>query len=274
MTQKKLIIAALILASLFAFKAVFPEVTGNMIQKAEALFSRDIDYRQVLTDIGDYISVFREEKEESDEAAETYNEMNDYSFSHIPARVEHGSYSFAELAVEAAVNEGEDFTLAEEDVPEAVSVFLESQKAYSDYAVPEDVSYDYCEFPTELCVPVAGYNSSGFGYRKHPIHGDVRFHYGTDFAAWSGEDIYAFADGTVSFAGYCDSYGNYITIDHADGWQSLYAHCSVLYVESGDEVRAGEKIALVGDTGLVTGPHLHFELTREGVYINPEYYVN
>ena len=159
------------------------------------------------------------------------------------------------------------------ELPEAVSAFLESQQAFSDYELPENVSYDYTPFPEQFSTPVAGYNSSGFGYRLHPIHGDVRFHYGTDFAAWTGESILCFADGTVSFAGYCDSYGNYITVDHADGWQSLYAHCSTLYVSAGQTVSAGELIALVGDTGLVTGPHLHFELTQNGAYTNPAYYV-
>ena len=136
------------------------------------------------------------------------------------------------------------------------------------------MSYEYIACPDETVVPVAGVSSSGFGYRLHPIKGEVRFHYGTDFAAWTGEDILAFADGKVTFAGYSESYGNYITIDHGSGWESLYAHCSELLVRSGDSVAAGDKIALVGETGLATGPHLHFELKCNGVYINPEYYVN
>jgi murein DD-endopeptidase MepM/ murein hydrolase activator NlpD len=108
----------------------------------------------------------------------------------------------------------------------------------------------------------------------HPILNEVRFHYGTDVAAYSGESVTAFADGTVSFAGYSDSYGNYITIEHSDGWRSLYAHCSILDVKTGESVSAGQQIALVGSTGQATGPHLHFELTHDGVYSNPEYYVN
>ena len=120
---------------------------------------------------------------------------------------------------------------------------------------------------------MAGCTPSGFGYRVHPILQEVKFHYGTDFAAEAGTDIVAFADGTVRFAGSSDSYGNYVAVDHAGGWSSLYAHCSYLYVHTGQEVKAGEKLALVGATGHVTGPHLHFELLHDGVYRNPEYYV-
>ena len=118
-----------------------------------------------------------------------------------------------------------------------------------------------------------GMTSSGFGYRVHPIHGDVRFHYGTDFAANAGTDVLCFADGKVIEAGYDSGYGNYIKIEHNDEFSTLYAHCSLLLVAVGDEVAKGEKIAYVGETGLATGPHLHFELMRNGKYINPEYYL-
>ena len=163
---------------------------------------------------------------------------------------------------------------ARTELPEAVTVFLESQAAFSDYGLPENVDYGYQALPFDFAVPVSGYNSSGFGYRLHPILNTVRFHYGTDFAANSGDDVLAFADGVVTLAARSDSYGNYITIDHGDGWTSLYAHCSRLYVKSGQRVSAGERIALVGSTGLATGPHLHFELQHDGMYLNPEYYVN
>ena len=171
-----------------------------------------------------------------------------------------------------------DENKAEEEEPEphseAVAVFLRSQEAFSDYVLPENVSYMYSALPFDYSVPVSGTNSSGFGYRLHPILNEVKFHYGTDIAAWTGVDVHAFADGTVSFSGYSESYGNYIVIEHSDGWKSLYAHCSTLYVSAGESVRAGEIISLVGETGAATGPHLHFELMHDGIYINPEYYIN
>ena len=161
-----------------------------------------------------------------------------------------------------------------EPLPAAVTAFLESQTAFADYELPEKADYSYVELPFDYAVPVSGYNSSGYGYRLHPILNTVRFHYGTDFAANSGERVLAFAEGTVTFAGYDESYGWHVKIDHGDGWETLYGHCSKLYAVQGQTVRPGDCIALVGSTGLATGPHLHFELTRDGKYLNPEYYIN
>ncbi|MBR1497021.1 MAG: M23 family metallopeptidase [Oscillospiraceae bacterium] len=185
----------------------------------------------------------------------------------------------ARIAPEAAPGEAvwryEEAEIAGEFAPEpshpAVAAFLERQGDFAGYAPPEHVDYGWYELPFAAVSPVEDAVCSGFGYRLHPILGEVKFHYGSDFAASAGTDIAALADGTVRFAGSSDSFGNYVTIDHAGGWSSLYAHCSYLYVHTGQSVSAGEKIALVGATGHVTGPHLHFELQRDGVYRNPEY---
>ena len=160
-----------------------------------------------------------------------------------------------------------------ESVQEAVAVFLEQQSAYSDLAIPANVTYDVYALPFAYETPVVGKTSSGFGYRVHPLEGVTKFHYGTDFAANSGDDIHAFADGVVLTVAENDGYGKFIKIDHGGGYVSLYGHCSKIYVSEGQAVAAGEKIALVGATGKVTGPHLHFELTRNGVYMNPEFYL-
>lgn len=263
--KKSLLFAALLFAALFAFKAFFPAAAGEIIEKTGEIFSADIDYKAVFSELGGSLTAFGGREEE---AAETSEQS-----AFVLRPVETDSIPAA-MSAESAVNSGEQSGEPEQDLPAAVAAFLESQSEYADYGLPENVSYEYIPYHGENAVPVAGYNSSGFGYRLHPIKGEVRFHYGTDFAAWSGEDILAFAGGTVTFAGYCDSYGNYITLDHGGGWESLYAHCSSLLVDTGDSVAAGERIALVGATGLVTGPHLHFELTKDGVYVNPEYYVN
>ena len=85
-------------------------------------------------------------------------------------------------------------------------------------------------------------------------------HSGTDFALAQGSDIYAADGGTVYFAGNCGGYGNLVKIDHGNGMQTYYAHCSSILVSQGQKVRRGERIALVGSTGNSTGPHLHFEV--------------
>ena len=81
------------------------------------------------------------------------------------------------------------------------------------------------------------------------------------------------ADGTVTAVGESSSYGKYCIVAHQGGYTTLYAHCSRVTASSGTAVQRGQKIAEVGETGMATGPHLHFELQRDGVYLNPIYYV-
>mgnify|MGYP002578188051 CR=1 FL=1 len=131
----------------------------------------------------------------------------------------------------------------------AREAFLNEQAVYSGYAVPTNVSYAVSELPFAHTSPVAGYTSSGFGYRLHPLENKVKFHYGTDFAANSGTAVCAFADGTVLAAGQDDGYGNYVKIRHADGYTTLYGHCSKLLVRAGETVTAGQEITLVCATG-------------------------
>ncbi len=154
----------------------------------------------------------------------------------------------------------------------SVTAFLQAQEAYEDYAVPENVAYERPELPFEYVSPVTGVTSSGFGYRLHPIENEVRYHYGTDFAAATGSEISAFADGTIVAQGDSDSFGKYVMIDHPDGYRTLYAHCSSICMNCGP-VKKGDIIALVGSTGAATGPHLHFELEHNGMYLNPEFYL-
>ena len=155
----------------------------------------------------------------------------------------------------------------------AREAFLRAQSEVSDQAPPENVSYDVLALPFSETAPVAGESSSGFGYRIHPIQNTLRFHYGTDFAADEGTPVLAFADGTVLAAGEDEGYGSYVKLDHGDGFVTLYGHCSALLVSAGETVQKGQTIALVGSTGQSTGPHLHFELMHNGIYLNPEFYL-
>lgn len=124
----------------------------------------------------------------------------------------------------------------------------------------------------EHVQPVKATLTSTFGQRTHPITGKTSFHYGIDLAAPEGTPIDSLADGTVRETG-DGSYGNYIIVDHADGFSTLYAHCSKLIAKKGDEIKAGQKIAEVGATGNATGNHLHLEVWRDGKALNPLYYV-
>jgi murein DD-endopeptidase MepM/ murein hydrolase activator NlpD len=117
--------------------------------------------------------------------------------------------------------------------------------------------------------PLPGPVGSTYGPRVHPVHGDVRFHHGVDIGAPTGTPIQAFARGTVSFAGWRNGYGNIVIIDHADGMSTRYAHQDRIDVAVGQVVAAGDVVGTVGATGTATGPHLHFEVRRNGASVDP-----
>lgn len=117
------------------------------------------------------------------------------------------------------------------------------------------------------------YSSSSYGWRHDPILGVRAFHEGLDFSAAQGEQIRATASGIVIFAGKAPDYGNYVKIQHGNGLETRYAHCSKLLVKNGDLVSKGEVIALVGNTGRSTGPHLHYEIRLNGNSLDPRQYL-
>ncbi len=115
---------------------------------------------------------------------------------------------------------------------------------------------------------------SMFGYRYNPVTGKYTLHSGVDIGANTGDNVYAALDATVVKAKYSSDYGNFVMLDHGEGFVTLYAHCSKLLVEAGDKVKKGDVIALAGSTGQSTGPHLHFEVRINGTRIDPQYYLS
>ena len=121
-----------------------------------------------------------------------------------------------------------------------------------------------------IIAPVAGGRvTSPYGLRRHPILGYSRMHAGIDFKAGYGAPIYAVSDGTVQFAGRHGGHGNFVKLSHGGGLGTGYAHMSRIAVRSGQQVRRGQVIGYVGSTGLSTGPHLHYEMYRNGRTVNP-----
>lgn len=112
--------------------------------------------------------------------------------------------------------------------------------------------------------------SSGFGYRIHPIYKTSRMHYGCDFTAPTGTDIYATGDGRIKAVNMKQrGYGHHVIIDHGYGYETIYAHMQDIHVQKGQRINRGEVIGTVGNTGTSTAPHLHYEVHKSGKKIDP-----
>ena len=114
-----------------------------------------------------------------------------------------------------------------------------------------------------------GYINSGFGYRNDPFTSKPRFHYGQDITVSSGTNIYAPSDGVVKYAARQGGFGKVIKLDHGYGYRTIFAHLSKFYVKWGQKVKRGDLIGKSGNTGRSAGPHLHYEVHRNGVPQNP-----
>jgi len=112
-----------------------------------------------------------------------------------------------------------------------------------------------------------------YGMRLHPVHADWRFHHGLDLTADTGTPVYATGDGLVTVAKYSGGYGNVIFVNHGYGFETRYAHLSKIKVNEGQKVTRGELIGLVGNTGVSTGPHLHYEVLYRDKWINPIHFM-
>jgi murein DD-endopeptidase MepM/ murein hydrolase activator NlpD len=115
--------------------------------------------------------------------------------------------------------------------------------------------------------------ASGFGYRIHPIYKIAKMHAGLDFSAEIGTEIYATGDGTIEAVdSKLSGYGHHVVIQHGYGYETLYAHMSKVSVRQGEKVTRGQVIGYVGNTGTSTGPHLHYEVIKNGTKVDPAFY--
>jgi murein DD-endopeptidase MepM/ murein hydrolase activator NlpD len=120
--------------------------------------------------------------------------------------------------------------------------------------------------------PVQGSITSKFGMRLHPIYNVTLFHSGIDFSATEGSRVQSTGDGIVAFSGYDKGYGQKIIINHGYGYKTIYGHLSKALVRQGQRIKRGDIIALSGNTGVSTGPHLHYEVRKDNIIVNPTAY--
>lgn len=118
-----------------------------------------------------------------------------------------------------------------------------------------------------------GWMSSAYGFRTDPFNGKRAWHAGVDFAGKEDSDIIAVASGVVTWSGKRYGYGNLVEVNHGDGYTTRYAHCKSLLASVGDVVEKGQVLATMGSTGRSTGPHVHYEVRRQGKTVNPKKYI-
>lgn len=135
---------------------------------------------------------------------------------------------------------------------------------------PEGASFAPFMVTGDMKLPLKEYTlTSPFGYRTHPITEKLDFHRGIDLAAAEGKNVYASFFGEVSDVGTSEIYGNYIEITHSKNLKTVYSHCKKIIAKKGMKVKTGDRIAIVGSTGISTGPHVHFEVVVNDTYCDP-----
>ena len=233
----RLLVSALLLVTVIGVKLTAPDVVEKYRGKVLNLMGENTDFAEVFSAVGRAIG---EEK-----ITEVFRDVYVSVF-------------------------GEDMI---KDEPENTSVTDRNAVIYNTENTPQQADMFQRVLGFDYGDPVSGTLSSAFGYRDHPVEQDEKFHYGLDFAAEAGAIIRAFADGKVTAVGESSDLGKYVELQHENGYSTIYAHCSKVTASSGQTVRLGDPIAEVGETGEATGPHLHFALCQDTLYLNPIYYV-
>ena len=192
-------------------------------------------------------------------------DAEEFNFDEDPARggvesfVDTSSLEFSDL-----VSEMEQLSIAIEDREHKLRLM---QDLIRDSQIQQ-------EFKPAGRPVIKGWISSNYGYRKDPFTGKRAFHRGVDIAGKKDSEVFAVASGVVSWAGKKSGYGYLVEIRHPDGYVTRYGHNSMIFVKTGDLVDKGTVIGLMGSSGRSTGPHVHFEISRNGKSINPKKYLN
>ena len=274
-TYFRLFICVLIIGSAFVLKYT----NAPTLQKVSEAISREFEVDKAIevisstVDTERIVEVFKEKETETEEIkmdSEGKSEQEDFSDFYL-GKTKDMIIEEKEKAKEVARDlsiETMSFDMSAEELSDdtAAEPFRIPPPSYCSYK-NEEIKFKYTS-------PLKGVITSRFGYRDHPIIEDASFHTGLDIAAKSGTAIKAFADGKVIEAGKNATYGNYLLIEHKDGIRSFYGHNFRLNVKKGQSVSLGEKVAEVGTTGMSTGPHLHFEIRKGNVRLDPSYYIS
>jgi murein DD-endopeptidase MepM/ murein hydrolase activator NlpD len=195
------------------------------------------------------------------------------------AGLDQGEFDFSEEPALGGPEHGEAFAgaIAGDITAQLDLLALQVDERFEELALLQSLLVDrqlQSALTPEGWPVVGGYVSSRFGFRQDPFTGRRAFHSGVDIANRSGAPVNAMASGVVTYSGEMAGYGLMVEISHGNGYTTRYAHTLATTVKVGEKVEKGQKIAVVGSTGRSTGPHLHFELLRDGKAVNPRRYLH
>lgn len=239
--------------------------------------------RRLKKDVSFLLYEYRNTNKKMYELEKQLQEMKDYDSIIFTSLFEMKDIPHSDFKPSVEIEQESDF---KELVEQTHNRLLFIEKKMEDHKALLNIAYHNAREREEFLEHVPAiqpiYNkdlkrtASGWGYRIHPIYNVKKFHYGMDFSAATGTPVYSTGKGIIEFAGYTKKgYGNVVIVDHGYGYKTLYAHLSKILVKKKDPVERGTTIALVGNTGLSTGPHLHYEVFRNGKRVNPvNYYFN
>lgn len=247
----------------------------NMIEEINASDRSRIEQMRIAADIVDATRLNLEAEKTALE--QTREELSEAEAALEIKRTESDGllYELEKKAEEYQLLMDESEVLQEELMQEIAQKEVELKEAkYDEYLAKLAREGENPPSNASWIMPVSGTLTSAFGMRLHPVLGYYRMHNGIDLAAAQGTPIYATRAGTVTTCSYqAGGAGNYVSINHLDGFSSIYMHMTHYVVSPGQSVSQGQLIGYVGSTGISTGPHLHFGISYAGTYVNPLAYV-
>lgn len=237
-------------------KAILDAEKESLSSKKVSLENQKAEIESKQTDLNNEIAILNEEYK----SIEKIEDEKQSKLSNLKARQK------------SMENQIQDLTVENESLRKAME---EASTVTNTGSVNSNTGSNGLVVPTgQFIKPTSGRYTSMYGYRTHPITGKRSFHSGIDIANSSGTAIVASDSGTVTRASYYGAYGNTIVINHGNGYSTQYSHLSSYNVSVGDTVTQGQRIGSMGNTGWSTGPHLHFEIWKNGSHQNPLNYIS
>lgn len=248
----------------------------TMVEEIDAADRRRIDQMRVAADIVIATQLSLESEKNALEETRVQLAADEEALAEKRSESDDILYELEKKAEEFELLMEQSEALQEELMQEIAGKEKELEEAkYDEYLAKLALQGENPPSDATWLTPVSGYTiSSPFGMRTHPILGTQRMHNGIDMACAQGTPIYATRAGKVTVASYqAGGAGNYVSINHLDGFASIYMHMTHYVVSVGQTVSQGQLIGYVGSTGLSTGPHLHFGISYAGTYVNPLAYI-